>query len=54
MNYDARPGEISYRFAEILYDQTGERMKVYEHEERDGERPERILKLYFYKEVCIK
>lgn len=51
MNYDAQPEDISYRFAEVLYDQTGKRMKIYEYEEREGERPERILKLYFYEEV---
>ena len=50
VNYDASPGEIAYRFANISYDYYGKRIRVYEFEDRNGERPERIDKLYLYNE----
>ena len=37
----------------MSYDAIRERIKIREFEEREGERPERIFKLYFYQEVCI-
>uniref|UniRef100_A0A1X7VN86 Uncharacterized protein n=1 Tax=Amphimedon queenslandica TaxID=400682 RepID=A0A1X7VN86_AMPQE len=49
-NFDAGPGDISYRFAAVSYDAIRERIKIEEREEREGERPERIFKLYFYNE----
>ena len=58
VNYDASPGEIVYRFANISYDYNGKRIRVREFEDRNGERPERIDKLYLYNEqvgcLCIE